>query len=69
MITFEQLTSLKFQNFEERDWDCYSGCVSKSPKIAEDENYVYIIEPDSNELIVISDQEEIRISLMPTLSL
>jgi len=57
--SFTKLVSLQFKDFTKSDWFEYSGCVSKTPRIASEElengEYIdYIIEPDTDELIVMA---------------
>lgn len=61
--SFTKLVSLQFKDFTQSDWDGYSGCVSKTPRIASEElengEYIdYIIEPDTDELIIMAFDKE-----------
>lgn len=56
-MTFVELIKLEFKPFTEYDWHGFAGCVSKEPLICYTEKAIYIIEPDTNELIVIDGKE------------
>lgn len=51
--------------FEQIDWDCYSGCKSDNPHIADAETFTVIA--DGDELVLHEGEEETYLRLVCTL--
>lgn len=60
---FALLAQAQFREFTQSDWDCYAGCESAWPKIADIHEFTLIIDGDVLQVLNVEKGEYWQVSL------